>query len=95
MPQLEVGAAISYGWKKFTENVGQFIVLMLAVFVASIVIGIVRSVLTPDSSGFLAFIWTALLGRDRPTCISSIVQAGVLRAGLGVTRGSGAVGVAS
>jgi hypothetical protein len=86
MPQLEVGAAISYGWKKYTENLGQFIVLMIAVLVASIVLGILRTILTPDSTGFLALIWSALLGVTYYV-ISSIIQAGVLRAGLGVTKG--------
>ena len=37
VPRLEVGAAIGYGWKKFTENVGPFIILMIAVFVAMFV----------------------------------------------------------
>jgi uncharacterized membrane protein len=86
MPQLDVGAALSYGWKKYTENLGQFIILMIAVFVASVVLGIIRGILTPDSTGFLAFIWSALLGVTYYV-ISSIIQAGVLRAGLGVTKG--------
>ena len=87
MPQLDVGSAISYGWKKFTENVGPFIILMLAVFVAFVLISIVQLVLTPnDSSGFLAFIWSAAIGVIAYV-ITSIVQAGVFRAGLGVTKG--------
>lgn len=86
MPQLDVGSAISYGWKKFTENLGQFIILMLAVFVASVVIGIIRGVLTPDSDGVLALLWSALVGVVFYV-ITSIIQAGVIRAGLGVTQG--------
>ena len=86
MPQLEVGAAIGYGWKKFTENVGPFIILMLAVFVATIVIAILQNVLTPNSSGFLALIWSAAIAVVGYV-INSIIQAGVIRAALGVTRG--------
>ncbi len=86
MPQLDVGSAISYGWKKFTENLGQFIILMLAVFVASVVIGIIRGILTPDSDGVLALLWSALVGVVFYV-ITSIIQAGVIRAGLGVTQG--------
>lgn len=86
VPRLEVGSAISYGWKKFTENVGPFIILMIAVFVAFIVISIIQSVLTPDSSGFLALVWTAAISVIG-YIITSIVQAGVFRAGLGVTKG--------
>lgn len=87
MPQLEVGAAIGYGWKKFSENVGPFIILMIAVFLASIVIGIIQSVITPsDSTGLLALMWSALVAVIAYV-ITSIIQAGVIRAALGVTRG--------
>jgi hypothetical protein len=85
-PQLDVGSAISYGWKKFTENVGAFIILMLAVVVIGLVLSVVRFVLTPDSSGFMALLWTSLMSTVIYV-ILWIVQAGVWRAGLGVTRG--------
>jgi len=86
VPRLEVGAAISYGWKKFTENIGPFVLLMLAVFVASIVITLVQRFLTPSDGGFLGLIWSLLIAFVGYVLIS-IVQAGVWRAGLGVTRG--------
>ena len=86
VPRLEVGPAIGYGWKKFTENVGPFILLMIAVFVAAIVIQVVQTVLTPSSTGFLALFWSALIFAVGYVAIS-IVQAGVWRAGLAVTRG--------
>jgi len=86
MPQLDVGSAISYGWKKFTENVGPFIILMLAVFVAFIVISIIQSVLTPNGSGVVALMWSAFIG-VLAYVVTTIVQAGVYRAGLGVTKG--------
>ena len=81
-----MGDAFAWGWKKFTENLGQFIILMLAVFVASVVIGIIRGILTPDSDGVLALLWSALVGVVFYV-ITSIIQAGVIRAGLGVTQG--------
>jgi uncharacterized membrane protein len=86
MPQLDVGSAIGYGWKKFTENVGAFIILMLAVFVASVVISVVQQVLTPNDGGFIAIVWSLVVAFVGYVLIS-IVQAGVWRAGLGVTRG--------
>lgn len=86
MPRLEVGTAIAYGWKKFTENVGPFIILVLAVFVAIVVLNIIQSILTPNSTGFLALIWTFALSVI-VMIISFIIQAGVYRAGLGVTKG--------
>jgi uncharacterized membrane protein len=86
MPRLEVGAAIGYGWKKFTENIGPFIILVLAVFVVLVVLSLVQNLLTPDSTGFIALIWSLALSII-VYIISSIVQAGVYRAGLGVTKG--------
>ncbi len=86
MPRLDVGAAIGYGWKKFTENVGPFIILMLAVFVAGIIVTGIRVLLTPDSTGFIALVWSALLGMVTYVVLF-VVQAGVMRAGLGVTKG--------
>lgn len=86
MPSLDVGSAISYGWKKFTENVGGFIILMVAAFVALLVVAILRGLLTPNDGGFLVFIWSSLLGAVAYV-IMWIVQAGVWRAAIGVTRG--------
>lgn len=86
MPRLEVGTAIAYGWKKFTENVGPFIILVLAVFVVLVVLSLVQNLLTPDSTGFIALIWSLALSII-VYIVSSIVQAGVYRAGLGVTKG--------
>jgi hypothetical protein len=86
VPQLDVGAAISYGWKKFTENVGPFILLVLAVFVVIVVLNIVQAVLTPSGGGFIALLWILFLA-ILIMVASMIVQAGVWRAGLAVTRG--------
>jgi uncharacterized membrane protein len=86
MPRLDVGAALGYGWKKFSENVGQFVVLMIAVLVAGIVVSLIRAVLTPEGFGFVAFIWSLVLAAAAYVAMA-IVQAGVWRAGLGVTRG--------
>jgi hypothetical protein len=86
MPRLDVGSALSYGWKKFQENVGPFIILVIAVFAVVIVLSIVRGILTPSSGGAVAIIWSLLLSVIF-YIITFIIQAGVWRAGLGVTRG--------
>jgi len=85
-PQLDVGSSISYGWKKFTENVGPFIILMIVVFLVSVVLSIFQQILTPDSGGFGTLIVSLVLS-GLVYIVTSIVQAGVWRAGLGVTRG--------
>jgi uncharacterized membrane protein len=83
---LDVGSAVSYGWKKFTENPVPFILLVLAVLAVNIVVAILRSAITSQLNGigglFIYFV-LAIAG----IVISFIVQAGVWRAGLAVTRG--------
>lgn len=86
MPRLDVGSAISYGWKKFQENVGPFIILVIAVFVAIVILQIIQLILTPSGGGVGALIWRLFL-TVVVYVVSAIIQAGVWRAGLGVTRG--------
>ena len=85
-PQLDVGSAISYGWKKFSENVGPFLILMLVVFLVTLVLGIIRTAVTPSDDGF-GVLLVSLAISIIVYVISMIVQAGVYRAGLGVTKG--------
>ena len=63
VPRLEVGPAIGYGWKKFTENVGPFILLMIAVFVAVIVIQLVQLAFLRFSGPLLFTLFSTLLVR--------------------------------
>lgn len=87
MPQLDVGSAIGYGWKKFTENVGPFVILMLAAFAAIVVIAFIQNLITPNNpSSFIGLIWSAVVGVVAYV-LTFIAQTGVFRAGLGVTRG--------
>lgn len=88
--QLEVGAAISYGWQKFQEYWQQFVLLMLGVFVAITVAYLVAFlVLVPALSGD-SFI-LSLIGGSVAFALVFVVglaaQAGIFRAGLAVTRG--------
>ncbi len=92
-PQLDVGASISYGWKKFQENAGPLVILMLIVFGATLVVSLLgQLVLLPainDDGGAGAII--SLVGYSVIFVLQFVVafflQAGVYRAGLGVTRG--------
>jgi uncharacterized membrane protein len=92
-PQLDVGASISYGWKKFQENAGPFVILMLIVFGATLVVSLLgQLVLLPainDNGSAGAII--SLIGFSVVFVLQFVVafflQAGVYRAGLGVTRG--------
>ncbi len=85
-PQLDVGSSIGYGWKKFTENVGPFLILMIVVFLATVVLSFIQQIIVPDRGGFGVLI-LSLVVSIVVYVISMIVQAGVYRAGLGVTQG--------
>jgi hypothetical protein len=85
-PQLDVGAALGYGWKKFRENTGPFVILMLAVAAAALLVSLIQAIITPDNGGFIAFVWS--MGVSVLAYVAmAIVQAGVWRASLGVTQG--------
>ena len=92
-PRLDVGEATSYAWKKFTENVGPFILLVLGVFVALIVVGLITQVLifptisSDDSSVGILFFVAVAVSFFLQFVVGFAVQAGVFRAGLGVTQG--------
>lgn len=93
MPQLDVGAAISYGWKKFQENAGPFVILMLIVFGATLVVSLLgQLVLLPlfsggDNGSFILSMVGFSVVFVLQFVVAFFLQAGVYRAGLGVTRG--------
>lgn len=67
--RLHVGDAVSYGWKGFTKNVGQLIVialvLMLLNFVGALLCGIGMLVTLPVTAIALAFAWRTVTGGTR------------------------------
>ncbi|CAN5415837.1 hypothetical protein BH10ACT3_BH10ACT3_05150 [soil metagenome] len=89
---LDPGVALSYGWKKFQEYAKEFIVMVVVVALVSLVgvlvafLGLLPAVSgnsTGAAIGFVLFGLALVLSM----AISLIVQAGVSRAGLGVTQG--------
>jgi len=86
VPQLDAGAAVSYGWEKFKTYPLQFIVLVLAVFGVQLVWSFISNFITPRVNGIfgiLLSIGIAAIG----LALAFVVEAGVWRASLGVTRG--------
>lgn len=86
MPRLDVGAAIGYGWEKFKQYPLQFILLVIGVFVVQAVWSGISNVITPNIDGFIGLLvgialWAIGLA------LAFIIEAGVWRAALGVTRG--------
>ena len=93
-PPLDVGASISYGWKKFQENAGPFVILMLIVFGATLVVSLLGQLKAAapfrgDSGGSAIM---SMIGFSVVFVLQFVVafflQAGVYRAGLGVTGAS-------
>jgi len=82
-PTFAVGPALSYGWKKFSENAGAFILLMIAVVVVVAVINAVQYGLLNDFSNVFFQLLLAIV----MTVLVMIVEVGVIRGGLAVTRG--------
>lgn len=89
---LDPGAAFSYGWKKFTENAWAFISLVLVVAAISLVGALVVFIailpaMTDSTAGTIIGAITFTVAIVAVIVVSFIVQGGVYRAGLAVTRG--------
>lgn len=89
---LDVGASLSYAWAKFQQHWKEFVLLQLAAFVAILVVGLLAFlVILPAGSGSDAGIIVSwILGAVVFLLffvVAFMVQAGVYRAGLAVTRG--------
>jgi uncharacterized membrane protein len=78
-PRLDIGAAASYGWKKFTQYPGQLILIFLVVFV-------VQGVFQALSWAVDSFVAQAALGIIG-FLVGQIVALGIIRAALIVTAG--------
>src|SRR4029077_19391595 len=76
----DVGTALSYGWNKFTENVGPFIGIILAPIAVLIVLELFGLFVVRGAIGFLFFFALALL-------IGSVAYIGIFNASLMATSG--------
>lgn len=76
----DIGAAISYGWKKFTENMGPLIVIILAPVVVLIALLLIGTLVVKGIVGILVFEALGLL-------VSLVAYLGIFNAGLMATNG--------
>ena len=84
---FDIGAALGYGWNKFVQYIGQIIVILLIIFAVQIAFFFFRTIITNSiDSFFLGFIIGMLL-LAVGFFISFLLQAGLIRAGLAITRG--------
>jgi uncharacterized membrane protein len=84
---FSVGDALSYGWNKFVQYIGQIIVIVLIIFAVQIVINIASQIIQSGTDSLflgltLSFALTAV-----SIFISFLLQAGLIRAALAIMRG--------
>jgi len=81
---LDTGAALSYGWNKFVQYIGQIIIIVLIIFGVQIVFSVVGQIL---GRGGLTGIALSFLVYAVGLFVGLMLQAGLVRAALAVTRG--------
>jgi hypothetical protein len=82
---FNIGEALSYGWNKFVQYIGQIILIVLVIFVVQGVFFAVGQVV--GGSGSIGRIVIAQAIFIVGWIIGLVLQAGLIRAGLAVTRG--------
>jgi hypothetical protein len=85
--RLDIGAALSYGWSKFNENLSSMIVIVLIFFGVQIGFQIVSNVLrfSIDSLAASLFFGFGLMAIG--LFIGFLLEAGLIRTALAITRG--------
>jgi hypothetical protein len=83
---FDVGAAFSYGWNNFVKYIGQIILIVLIIFGVEIVFNIVVGAFA-GAIGGLAGILFRFLFIAVGFFVTFLLQAGLIRAALAVTRG--------
>ena len=83
---LDIGAALSYGWNKFVQYIGQIIVIVLIIFAIQIAFNLGGNIISGGIGGFTGlFLGFAISVAG--IIVSFILQAGLIRAALAITRG--------
>ena len=83
---LDIGAALSYGWNKFVQYIGQIIIIILIIFGVQIAFNIVGNIISGGIGGFTG-LFLSLIFSVAGLMISFILQAGLIRVGLAIVGG--------
>jgi uncharacterized membrane protein len=83
---FDLGTAISYGWNKFVQYIGQIILIVLIIFAVEIVFNVVVGIFA-GAIGGLAGLAFRFLFIAVGFFVTFMLQAGLIRACLAVTRG--------
>lgn len=85
--RLDVGAALSYGWSKFVENLSSMILVVLIFFGVQIGFQVVSNVLRFSIDGLFSGLFIGFGLMAVGLFLSFLVEAGLVRAALAITRG--------
>ena len=83
---FDVGSAITYGWNKFVQYIGQVIVIVLIILAVQFAFIIVRGIINATVGGFIGLI-IGLALVVVGYIIGFILQMGLIRMGLLITSG--------
>jgi hypothetical protein len=86
-PRLDVGAALSYGWSKFVENLSSMIVIVLIFFGVQIGFQFISNILRFSIDSFFLSLFLGFGLMAVGLFVGFLVEAGIIRAALAVTRG--------
>jgi hypothetical protein len=84
---LDIGAALSYGWAKFVENIGVIIVIVVIIFGVQIVFNIMRQIVTASINSFFLSTGVGFVLWAIGWFLYFMFSAGLIRAALAITRG--------
>ena len=84
---LEIGAALSYGWNKFVQYIGQIIVIVLIIVAVQVVFNILRQVIVGSINSFFVGLFVGSIFWAASWFITFMLNAGLIRAALAITRG--------
>ena len=84
---LDIGAALSYGWTKFVENIGVIIVIVLIIFGVQIVFNFMRQIIAGSFDSFFLGTIVGFVLWAVGWFLYFMLSAGLIRAALAITRG--------
>jgi hypothetical protein len=84
---LDVGAAITYGWNKFVQYIGQIIVIILIIVAVQVVFNFLSRVISGSINSVIVALSVSFALSIIGWIISLVLQAGLIRVGLAVTDG--------
>jgi hypothetical protein len=84
---LDIGTALSYGWNKFVQYIGQIIAIVLIIFAIQIVFNVARQILVGSIDSVFLGLSVGFVLWAVGWFLTFLLQAGLIRAALAVVRG--------